>query len=456
MEQKKLSFGKMLGYSLGAWGDYTAYGFIFNFLSFFLTTVAGVSPAVSGVIISIAIAWDAVTDPVLGMMMDSSKCKHGKRRPFILASIAPLGASIVLLFLNVNLPPAQKSIYYIVMVLVFWTAYTMYNIPYYSLGSVVTRDDGERTKVSGIRQVTGFVGTFCASTLPTFLIGKLLERGVATDTAWLYVAVVAAVIVVVTLLVMWRSTRGLEPIEAVEKIEKKTIRTLLGEIGCAMRFKPYLLIIAAALFMNVNMTLFNSSVMYFTVYNLGLGEAQASTIFLANTITSIGMAFVLTKLGLVFDKKHVFIGCMWLSGIVMILAKFITVTSLPMAIGYMVLASIGPAAYWMFIFNFVYDVMDADEYQTGVRKDGIYISYYSFLLKLGGAVASLVLGFLLDAGGFVADAPQQTAQALGAIENLFTILPGIFVFGSGLAMCFTPLTRKYMRSIQDGQVAAKQ
>lgn len=451
MEQKKLSFRGMLGYSLGAWGDYTAYNFIFSFLSFFLTTVAGVSPAVSGIIISVAIAWDAITDPIVGMMMDSSKCRHGKRRPYILASIAPLGASIVLLFLNVSLPTAQKNIYYIVMVLVFWTAYTVYNIPYYSLGSVVTKDDGERTKISGIRQVTGFIGTFCSGTVPTFLIGKLLERGVETNTAWLYVALFVAVIVVVTLLIMWRSTRGLEPIEPPEHIQKKTVRILVGEIGCALRFKPYLLIIVAALFMNVNMTLFNSSVMYFTIYHLGLGEVQASTLFLTNTITSIAMAFVLTKLGLMFDKKRVFIGCMWVSGIVMILGKFVAISSLPMAVGYMALASIGPAAYWMFIFNFVYDVMDADEHKTGVRKDGIYISYYSFLLKLGGAVASLVLGFLLEGSGFVADAPQQTAQALNAIESLFTILPGLFVFGSGLVMCFTPLTRKFMRSIQDQQ-----
>lgn len=301
--KKKLPFSKMLGYSIGAMGDYTAYGFIFTFLSFFLTTVAGVDPAVSGIIISIAIVWDAITDPICGMCMDSFRSKHGKRRAFIGMSVIPLGASIVLLFLNVDLAPAVKNVYYCLMVLVFWTAYTIWNIPYYSLGAVITEDDGERTKISGIRQVTGFIGTFCASSLPTFLVGKMVEKGMQTDTAWLYVAIFIAVIVVVTINLMLHSTKGQEPIEETYTVEKQTIKSLLKQIGEVMRLKPYLIIIAAALFTNVYMALFNSSVMYYTTFCLGISEVQASILFTVQTITSIALVPFLTKAALVFDRS---------------------------------------------------------------------------------------------------------------------------------------------------------
>lgn len=132
----------------------------------------------------------------------------------------------------------------------------------------------------------------------------------------------------------------------------------------------------------------------------------------------------------------------------MILSKFIGIGSLTAAVVYMLLLSIGPAAYWMFIFNFLYDVIDADEFQSGKRKDGIIMSYYSFLLKLGGAIASLVLGLLLSSSGFVADAAVQTAQAMSTIESLFTILPGVFMLAAGLVVVLTPLTRKKMMEIQ--------
>lgn len=454
-ESNKLSYKAMLGYSIGAWGDYTAYGFIYSFLSFFLTTIAGVSPAVSGMIISAAVVWDAVTDPIAGVLMDNLKCKYGKRRPFIATSIIPLGASIVLLFLNIDCAQSLKNIYYFVLVLVFWTSYTIWNIPYYSLGAVIAKSDEERTKIAGIRQVAGFIGTFCSSTVPTFLVGKFLETGMKNDTAWFYIGVIVAAIVVITIVIMWRSTRGLEAVEHVAHKERQSIKSLLSDIGKVMRLKPYLIVIVCALCMNVNMALFNSNVMYFGIYNLGVGEAQVSMIFLAQNITSIALVPVLTKLGLKIDKKSVFVTCMCISGITMIAAKFIGISSLTMAIVYMIIVSIGSAAYWMFIFNFLYDVADYDEVKSGKRKDGIIMSFYSFLLKLGGAVASLVMGLALEAGGFVSDAAEQSASALSTIESMFTLFPGIFVLISGLIVVLTPLTRKKMGKIQE-QLSAVQ
>lgn len=454
-ESNKLSYKAMLGYSIGAWGDYTAYGFIYSFLSFFLTTIAGVSPAVSGMIISAAVVWDAITDPIAGVLMDNLKCKYGKRRPFIATSIIPLGASIVLLFLNIDCAQSLKNIYYFVLVLVFWTSYTIWNIPYYSLGAVIAKSDEERTKIAGIRQVAGFIGTFCSSTVPTFLVGKFLETGMKNDTAWFYIGVIVAAIVVITIVIMWRSTRGLEAVEHVAHKERQSIKSLLSDIGKVMRLKPYLIVIVCALCMNVNMALFNSNVMYFGKYNLGVGETQVSMIFLAQNITSIALVPVLTKLGLKFDKKSVFVTCMCISGITMIAAKFIGISSLTMAIVYMIIVSIGSAAYWMFIFNFLYDVTDYDEVKSGKRKDGIIMSFYSFLLKLGGAVASLVMGLALEAGGFVADAAEQSTSALSTIESMFTLFPGIFVLISGLIVVLTPLTRKKMGEIQE-QLSAVQ
>ena len=165
-----------IGYTIGSIGDSTAYNIVISFLSFYLTTVAGISPAMAGTITSIAIVWDAVTDPMLGIMVDASKCRYGKRRPFIGGSFIPLAVSIFFVFFKVDFPQVQKNIYYLIVVLIFWSAYTAFNIPYYSFGSVITNDDDERAKIAGFREVMGFVGIFCGTSVPTFLVGNLKQR----------------------------------------------------------------------------------------------------------------------------------------------------------------------------------------------------------------------------------------------------------------------------------------
>lgn len=71
MGEKKLKTRDILGYTVGSIGDSTSYNFVLSFFSFFMITVAGVSPVVAGTIISVAIAWDAVTDPIIGYLVDN-------------------------------------------------------------------------------------------------------------------------------------------------------------------------------------------------------------------------------------------------------------------------------------------------------------------------------------------------------------------------------------------------
>lgn len=443
---ERLSLRKMIGYSVGATGDYAAYDFIFSFLSFYLTTVAGVDPIVAGSIISIAVVWDAITDPIVGIFSESVRSVHGRRRAVIRTSVIPLGASIVLLFTHVDFEPTAKTLYYGFMVLLFWTFYTLWNIPYYALGSAITTNDEERTKVAGIRQVTGFIGQFIATSVPTFLVGKFVAHRIEQDTAWLYVAILVAFVVVITISIMLRSTRGIEPIDNTP-VHHRTIRELAREIASVLKMKSYLLVIVTALCTNVYMSLFYACILYYTSFNLGISETRASALFAVQTVVSIALIPVLMQTALKFDKKIVYCSAMSFSGLVMILAKFVGIGSYSASLVYIALVNIGPAAYWMFIFNFLYDVVDVNELQTGKRHDGVIMSFYSFLLKLGGALASLILGILLAHSGFDGDAATQTESAKSMIESLFTIFPGIFLLTAGLVMLASPLTLKYMNEV---------
>lgn len=448
MNNRHLSIGEILGYTVGSIGDSTAYNFVLSFFSFFMTTVAGVSPVIAGAIISIAIAWDAITDPIIGYMVDHSKSRKGKRRPYILKSLIPMGASIVLMFMNVDFPQAQKNIYYLILVLVFWTAYTAFNIPYYSFGSVLTDVDSERVRISAFREVLGYVGIFCASSVPTFLVGWLLKNGLKDSQAWLTAAVVSAVITVATILVMWRCTRGKEPMEENEDVPNMHAADFFREMWSLMKMKPYLLVIICALFTNVYLTLFNSNLLYFVTYNMGMSETQASALFTAMNIVSIAFIPFITKAVAIFSKTTVFVGCTLFSGIVMILARFVNISSVLMGCVYVALVGVGTCAYWMCVFNFLYDVIDYDEFKNGKKRDGIIMSYYSFLLKLGGAAAAGIQGILLQNSGFSAGLAVQPEGVKSMIGLLFTVLPGICMVFAGLAIVATPLKDKKMDALR--------
>lgn len=449
MNEKKLKLKDIMGYTIGSIGDSTAYNFVISFFSFFMTTIAGVSPTMAGTIISIAIAWDAITDPIVGYMVDHVKSKHGKRRPWILGSLIPLGATLVLMFLNVDMGQTQKNIYYLVLVLVFWTSYTAFNIPYYSFGSVITNVDSERVKLAAFREVFGYVGIFCASSVPTFIVGKMVERGFDKDVSWATTGVVSAVITVITIGIMWYLTKGKEDLEETVDAEKVTIKDFIKNISALMKMKPYILIILCALFTNVYLTLFNSSLIYYVNYNMNMNETKASLMFTAMNIVSIVFIPFITKAVEKFTKNKVFVSCMIFSGAVMVLAKFIQIQNIAMGCTYVVLVGVGTCAYWMCIFNFLYDVIDYDKFNKGTSRDGIIMSYYSFLLKMGGAVAAALQGFLLESSGFKPSLEVQTNSALGMIESMFTIIPGICMILAGVIIMVTPLKDKKMDALRE-------
>lgn len=157
----------------------------------------------------------------------------------------------------------------------------------------------------------------------------------------------------------------------------------------------------------------------------------------------------MTKSVAVFSKNKVFVGCMAFSGIAMVLVKFTGIPNVIVGCIYVILVGVGTCAYWMCIFNFLYDVVDYDEFNRGKKRDGIIMSYYSFLLKLGGAAAAAVQGVLLSSSGFDASQSIQNPQALGMIEAMFTIIPGICVLIAGLVMAFTPLQDKRMNCLRE-------
>lgn len=438
--KRKLSIGTKIGYSFGGTADAIAYDFVAGFLLFFLTDLVGIGPKFAGTIVLVAVLWDAITDPIIGSWSDRTQSASGKRRPFIFWSAVPLGVTMTLLFTVVGFEGPLRNAYYIFMAMAFWTAYTAYNIPFFTLGGSLTLDNDERTGLRGIAQFFNFIGVFCASALPTYLIGKFIENGYTDGKAWQYSVGIISIIATITALICWRSTKGKEIIIEENKSERQS---LIKDIWEILKIRPYLFILLADLVFYMCYTIWTTSVMYYVQYQLGMGESQASLIYAGIGISGMIIALGLAKVAVKFDKRSVFIVCLSASSIIMIGAGFVNITTLSGAILYTCLANIGPAGYWTLIYTLLYDVAELDEFKSGKRRDGTLMAYFSFFGKLGGALAGQLIGFLLHLSKYNPSLGlAQPQSALNAIKNIFTIYPGIFSLICALSIVAYPITRK--------------
>ncbi|MCE2603772.1 MFS transporter, partial [Pseudomonas aeruginosa] len=131
----------------------------------------------------IAILWDAVTDPIIGYISDNLKSKYGRRRPMILAGAIPYGISVFLLFNNIDLGGNAQFFYFLAVALLFWTSFTTYDIPFFSLGAELSEDFNERTSLRAWSSVFMYLASMLATALPPILLSKLQGSGYSSDFA---------------------------------------------------------------------------------------------------------------------------------------------------------------------------------------------------------------------------------------------------------------------------------
>lgn len=436
---RHIPFRTKLGYALGGTGDAIAYDFIGSFLLFFLTDLAGISPAIAGTIIGIAILWDAITDPVIGMLSDRCKSKYGKKRPFLLFSAIPLAIIMMMLFHVVGFNGNAKVAYYVIFAMLFWTAYTTFNIPYFALGGCLTTNTDERTRIRSVAQVFNFIGVFFASAVPTFLVGTFQEMGFSDADSWQYAVIIIGSIAAIVILLSWNATRGYEL--DIEESTDSTHDNIFKEVKEVLCLRPYINVLLSQLLFYASYTISTASILYFTENNLGMGETQASLIYTGVTIGGIVVAILLGPLAVKFDKRTAYIACMFIGGAIMLVGKFLPIESLGAAIFFAAVINIGSAGHWTLSYTLLYDVFEIDEFKNGKRREGFLMAFFSFCGKLGGAAAGTLTGFILELGHYNASAAVQSPETLAAIKSLFTFWPGIFCLAAGVVILLYPVTR---------------
>lgn len=435
-----------VGYMLGDFGNSLLFNFIGSYLLVFYTDAFGISAAAVGTLMAVSRVWDAINDPMMGVIVDKRKrTKDGKFRPYLKYMGIPLGIFTILTFLVIpNMPENMKLPYAYITYIGFGMAYTSINIPYGSLASVLTNDPVERTSLSTFRNLAVAFSQIILMVLTPKLVFD--ASGAVSVKGFVIVSVLYAIIANIAYRCCYSMTTERVIVEVKEDAPKvslgETLKTLCKNRALIGLILSSLGTLTAMFIPNaLNAYLFKD---YFGTPGL---------LSIAGLVGMIGTFIVLpftTKLVAKFGKKNV----ATYSSIICIISYTILVffpSKNPwIYIGLNLISGIGVAFYNMLIWALVGDVMDYQEYLSGQREDGTVYAAYSLSRKLVQAIVGSIGGFALAAIGYQSGAATQTPEVAENIRTIITVVPLIgFVFGTVCLKFVYNLSNKTLNEVNE-------
>jgi GPH family glycoside/pentoside/hexuronide:cation symporter len=426
-DSARLSVREKLGYGLGDTASHFVWDMVGFWILIFYTDTFGISAAAAGTIMFIARLWDMASDPLMGVISDRTRTRWGKFRPYILWTAVPYGVLAVLAFSTPDLGQTGKVIYAAVTYLLLMTAYTAINLPYSSLGAVMTADSYERTSLNTYRFVCAFIGQLIVSGLALTLAGTFGQG----DNARGYRLTVTlfALIAVVLFLVTFLTTRErIQPPPTQQDSLEQDFRILLAN-------RPWVILATVGVVSFVMFALQNLSLAYYFKYYIGRQES----VQLFNVIGSIALivALPLSKpLAQRFGKKNVFIASSLLSGTFFALIYLPGAENIAWIYALNILGKMAYAPAVPLLWTMIADAADYAEWTTGRRATGLFFSAATFAQKGGWGIGGALAGWLLAAYGYVEQAAEQTALALTGIKLLVSVFPGLLYMSCALALVF--------------------
>lgn len=432
--KRRLSSANKAVYALGDHTVNLVLSAIALFYFVFLMEYGGLSPLLAGLVVWIVRIVDAFTDPGMGRLSDMTRWRAGRRRPYFLIGALPFGLFFALMWLSVPFESQlARFAYYSSTYVCLSLAMTCISVPYLALLPEMATEYDERTSLNTFRSVAAVMGTLVAVGM------KPVADAIGGDSAaWAYTAAVTAVWLVVPWLAVYAVS-----FERPGYGNSATLGFLEGMRALAAH-RAYRNLSMLYLLARIAVDLIGAMLLLYFVYWIGREQDFAPTMFLffVTVILTLPVWLAVAKKQ---DKRTLFIaGAAWWSAIQ--IALFLGDPSWPRWALFAVpsLAAVGYAVAEMMPWAMLGDVIDEDELATGERREGMYVGFFTFLRKIGGATAVLAMGLVLELSGFVGglERAEQNELALMSIRTMTSLVPmAVLLLAIAVATRY-PLTRE--------------
>lgn len=447
-QQYSLNFKKLserLAYGFGDFGCNIIYTAMSAFLLFYYTDYAGVSAFAVGTIMMVSRLFDGVSDIIMGVIVDRTKSKYGKARPWILRMCIPFAISGVLLFsVPTSWAETPKLIYvFITYNLVSTVVYTAINVPYSALNALMTQNPYERSVLSIFRNLLATAGTLTINifTLP------LVEFFGNNALAWTKTFFIFGIIAIIAFLyTFWGTSERVKSVAQLQSTENNDVPVLVG-IKALFKNKYWIMMTGMLALFFLMYAINGGSTVYYAKDILGDKNLVGTINGIFNIVQICGMFFIAMMIKK-FGKRNIFALGLVLDIIGMLILNYSN-GIMSLIIISSVIRGLGNACGGATMWAMVSDTIDYGEWKTGYRTEGLVNSACSFGWKIGNGIGSALLGLILEAGGYVGTAITQTETALFSIEICFIWIPiAIYVIGL-VIMSFYHLDKEFPAIIRD-------
>jgi len=418
--EKQMKKGEKL---IFAWGDFFGGGaqsLIGVLYLIFLTDVIGLNPAWAASAILISKIWDAVSDPLMGVISDNTRTRIGRRRPYIFGG----GLLMILAFAIMWMPvggweeDAAKLTFAIASYLFYCTISTIILVPYSSLSAEITTDPKERNSVNVLRLVFSTVATAICTLVPSLILEAYKAGSISVDTFYLVVGIGFGVLFAIPLMLIGIFTR--ERVKLPDSHSVFHVTTFVKPL----KVKAFRGLVYMYLAQSMSMDILGTGIIYYALYV----AHGSSTVFLGIFIGIQLLLFpVINTLVNKIDKKKIYY-----FGLPLAVLAFIGVGAYPSdwpVFGAYILTgltALGFAGAQLMSWIIFPDAVDAGELKLGERNTGSFSGIMTFTRKTASAIAIQIFGIMLAAFGYVKPTddvplPVQPDSALLGIRLAMTV-----------------------------------
>jgi GPH family glycoside/pentoside/hexuronide:cation symporter len=427
-----------VGYGLGDMGFNFYWANISAFLLIFYTDTFGIPAAAAGTMMLVSKIVDAFFDPFMGALADRTKSKYGKFRPYLLYAGLPMAATGVLAYTIPNFGVEGKLIWAYCTFTLMMLCYSVLNIPYSALSGVITANSQDRTTLISFRFIAAFTGTIIVNYLTLDLVKWL--GGTNVSLGWQLTMGLYGIIAALMFIIVFLTTK--------ERIlpPAKQNSSVISDVKDLVHNRPWLVLFSLALIIMVTITMRSGASIYYMKYYASRPDMIKYFLTTYGIALAVGAAItpVLTRF---FDKKRLMIYLMSITGILSICFFFIPKDAiwLMFTINILIGLALGPKS--PLAFSMYADTADYTEWKTGRRATGMTFSAANFSQKLGGALASFIIGMVLATLGYVANEAQSDASQMG-IVLIISVIPGIIALLAAYTMRYYELDNVFLEKVQ--------
>ena len=439
-ELQPISVREKVAYGLGDVASCIVYGSLGSFLLFFFTDIALIPAAMAGTIVFVSRFLEAGSNVVVGVLNDRTQTKWGKCRPWLFWLAIPWGITTVLLFTVPNFDQSGRILYaWITFNLMTTVVYSAINMPYGALASMITRDQKERAILSVYRASFGCISVFAVSTFTTTFV-TMFGGGAA---GWQRTFIMYAIISTALFYLCFLGTK-----ERVHTVVKPGKKLKASEGLMALAKNKYWWIMTTINVGAASMSTLYGMNTYYARYILqDMGYTRS--MMLCATFSLIIVPFLCIPFIKRFGKRNVaFYGGAWLALFGQLILIFFGESGLAAIYSGLVLRGFGIAAITGSKFGMITDSIEYGEYVSGLRTEGLINSGAAVGIKVGSAVSSAAIGWILGYYGYVGGATAQTEHALQGIRVLFYQAPLVVIIFMLVLIYLYKLDKEYPKVME--------